>query len=134
MFVRVNTDARQAGDIAAVMASGAFGFVVPKAHDPQALDAFELPMFALIETPGGVLDARAVALIVDGDRVVGVVVRIDNQDRFVRAAKGVVLGTGGFVFNDAMRAKYCADSFRVNSPIGDKDDGIGIGRAHDRER
>jgi citrate lyase subunit beta/citryl-CoA lyase len=61
VFVRINTDARQAGDIAAVMASGAYGFVVPKAHDPQALDAFELPMFALIETPGGVLDARAVA-------------------------------------------------------------------------
>jgi citrate lyase subunit beta/citryl-CoA lyase len=61
VFVRVNTDARQGGDIAAVMASGAFGFVVPKAHDPQVLDAFELPVYALIETPGAVLDARAVA-------------------------------------------------------------------------
>lgn len=72
------------------------------------------------------VDARAVALIVDGTRVAGAVVRIDNKDRFVRAHKGVVLATGGFVFNDAMRAKYCPDSFRVNSPIGDKDDGIGI--------
>jgi succinate dehydrogenase/fumarate reductase flavoprotein subunit len=72
------------------------------------------------------IDARAVALIVDGDRVAGVVMRIDNTDRFVKAAKGVVLATGGFVFNDAMRRKYCPDSFRVNSPIGDKDDGIGI--------
>lgn len=72
------------------------------------------------------VDARAVALITDGDRVCGVVVRIDNKDRFVKAAKGVVLATGGFVFNDEMRRKYCPDSFRVNSPIGDKDDGIGI--------
>jgi 3-oxo-5alpha-steroid 4-dehydrogenase len=72
------------------------------------------------------VDARAVALIVDGTRVAGAVVRIDNKDRFVRAHKGVVLATGGFVFNDAMRRKYCPDSFRVNSPIGDKDDGIGI--------
>lgn len=72
------------------------------------------------------VDARAVALITDGARVAGVVVRIDNKDRFVRAHKGVVLATGGFVFNDAMRAKYCPESFRVNSPIGDKDDGIGI--------
>lgn len=72
------------------------------------------------------VDARAVALIVDDTRVAGAVVRIDNKDRFVRAHKGVVLATGGFVFNDAMRAKYCPDSFRVNSPIGDKDDGIGI--------
>ena len=72
------------------------------------------------------VDARAVALITDGDQVCGVVVRIDNKDRFVKAAKGVVLATGGFVFNDEMRRKYCPDSFRVNSPIGDKDDGVGI--------
>ncbi len=72
------------------------------------------------------VDARAVALITDGDRIAGAVVRIDNQDRFVRAHKGVVLATGGFVFNEAMRRKYAPESFRVNSPIGDKDDGIGI--------
>lgn len=72
------------------------------------------------------VDARAVALITDGDRVAGLVVRIDNQDRFVRANRGVVLATGGFVFNEGMRRKYCPDSFRVNSPIGDKDDGTGI--------
>ena len=72
------------------------------------------------------IDARARALIVEGPRVVGLVVRIDNQDRFVRAHKGVVLATGGFVFNEAMRRKYCPDSFRVNSPIGDQDDGVGI--------
>lgn len=72
------------------------------------------------------VDARAIALITDGDRIAGAVVRIDNQDRLVRAHKGVILATGGFVFNDAMRRKYCPESFRVNSPIGDKDDGIGI--------
>lgn len=73
-----------------------------------------------------VVDARAMALIVDGERVCGAVVRIDNKDRFVKASKGVVLATGGFVFNDEMRRKYCPDSFRVSSPIGDKDDGVGI--------
>jgi len=72
------------------------------------------------------VDSRAVALIVDGDRVAGVVMRIDNRDHFVKADKGVVLATGGFVFNDEMRRKYCPDSFRVNCPIGDKDDGVGI--------
>jgi len=72
------------------------------------------------------VDARVVALIVDDDRVAGLVVRIDNQHRFVRARRGVVLATGGFVFNQAMRARYCPDSFRINSPIGDRDDGIGI--------
>jgi succinate dehydrogenase/fumarate reductase flavoprotein subunit len=72
------------------------------------------------------VDARAVALIEDGNRVAGLVVRIDNRDHYVQARRGVVLATGGFVFNDAMRRKYCPDSFRISCPIGDKDDGIGI--------
>ena len=73
-----------------------------------------------------VVDARAMALVQDGQRIVGVVVRIDNQPRFVKAVKGVVLATGGFVFNEAMRRKYCPDTFKLNDPIGDKDDGSGI--------
>lgn len=71
-------------------------------------------------------DARAVALIVEGPRVVGAVVRIDNRDRFVSARKGVVLATGGFVFNEAMRRKHCPETFKLRDPIGDKDDGVGI--------
>lgn len=73
-----------------------------------------------------VTDARAMALIGEGERIVGVVVRIDNENRFVRAAKGVVLATGGFVFNEEMRRKYCPETFKLNDPIGDKDDGSGI--------
>ncbi len=73
-----------------------------------------------------VTDARAVALVEDGDQIVGAIMRIDNTNRFVRAAKGIVLATGGFVMNEAMRRKYCPESFRINDPIGDKDDGSGI--------
>ena len=73
-----------------------------------------------------IVDARALALIAEGPRICGVVVRIDNQTRFVRADKGVVLATGGFVFNEAMRRKFCPDTFKLNDPIGDKDDGTGI--------
>ena len=73
-----------------------------------------------------VTDARALALVQDGDRILGAVVRIDNQHRFVRAAKGVVLCTGGFVFNEDMRRRYCPETFRLSSPIGDQDDGSGI--------
>ncbi len=36
------------------------------------------------------------------------------------------MATGGFVFNQAMRRKYCPDTFKLNDPIGDKDDGVGI--------
>lgn len=73
-----------------------------------------------------ITDARAVALIADAGRIVGTVMRIDNADRFVKAAKGVVLATGGFVMNEDMRRRYCPETFRINSPIGDKDDGTGI--------
>ncbi len=73
-----------------------------------------------------IVDSRAVGLVQDEGRVVGVIVRIDNQNRFVCATKGVVLATGGFVFNDTMRRKHCPDTFKLNDPIGDKDDGCGI--------
>lgn len=73
-----------------------------------------------------VTDARALALVQDGDTIVGTVIRIDNQPRFVKANKGVVLATGGFVMNEDMRRKYCPETFRINDPIGDQDDGAGI--------
>ena len=71
-------------------------------------------------------DARAIALVRNGDRIMGAVLRIDNVDRFVKATKGVILCTGGFVMNEAMRRRYCPDTFRISSPIGDQDDGSGI--------
>lgn len=71
-------------------------------------------------------DARTIALVMDDDRVVGLVVRIDNQPRFVKAIKGVILCTGGFVFNEDMRRRYCPETLRLSSPIGDQDDGSGI--------
>ncbi len=73
-----------------------------------------------------VVDARAVALVREGERIVGAVMRIDNTNRFVRAHKGVVLATGGFVMNEDMRRRYCPETFRIADPIGDKDDGSGI--------
>jgi 3-oxo-5alpha-steroid 4-dehydrogenase len=47
-----------------------------------------------------------------------------------------VLATGGFVFNEAMRRKYCPETFKLNDPIGDKDDGsrhmpLGLGAGGD---
>jgi len=72
------------------------------------------------------VDARAVALVGDGERIVGAVFRIDNQNRFVKAQKGVVLATGGFAFNEEMRRRYCPDTLRISDPLGDKDDGSGI--------
>lgn len=72
------------------------------------------------------VDARAIGLVQDGDRIVGAIFRIDNTPVFVKARKGVVLATGGFVMNEDMRRKYCPQTFKINDPIGDKDDGTGI--------
>lgn len=73
-----------------------------------------------------IVDARAMALIKDADKIVGAIFRIDNKPFLVKARKGVVLATGGFVMNEEMRRKYCPDTFKINDPIGDKDDGTGI--------
>lgn len=73
-----------------------------------------------------VVDARAMALIQEGERIVGLVVRIDNENRYVRAAKGVILATGGFCMNADMLRRYAPETGKIRDPLGDKDDGIGI--------
>ncbi|WEK42036.1 MAG: FAD-dependent oxidoreductase [Candidatus Sphingomonas colombiensis] len=73
-----------------------------------------------------VTDARALALIRDGERVIGAVMRVDNRARFVRARHGVVLATGGFVLNPDMLKRYAPLTAKIADPIGDKDDGSGI--------
>lgn len=72
-------------------------------------------------------DARAVALIADDDnRVHGIVARIDGEDRFLRARKGVALCAGGFVMNREMVRKHAPWMLRSHHPIGTVDDGSGI--------
>ena len=72
------------------------------------------------------VDTSAAALIVEGEKVVGLVARQEGQERFWRARRGVVLATGGFVMNEDMRRRYCPQTFRINDPIGESDDGAGI--------
>ncbi len=52
------------------------------------------------------LSAPAVELIMEGDRVIGVVAVKDGQQVRIHARKGVVLAAGGFEANDEMRKKY----------------------------
>lgn len=70
--------------------------------------------------------ARATALIMQDERVAGVVVRIDNAARCVRARRGVVLATGGFCMNRDMLARYAPGTLKLSSPIGENDNGSGI--------
>jgi len=71
-------------------------------------------------------DTRVLGLICEDDRIVGAAVKADGAVQYVRATKGVVLATGGFVMNEDMRKKHCPETFKINDPIGDKDDGAGI--------
>jgi 3-oxo-5alpha-steroid 4-dehydrogenase len=73
-----------------------------------------------------IVDAAVRGLIEENGRIVGVAAKIDGSISFIRAKSGVVLATGGFVMNESMRRKYCPQTFIINDPIGDRDDGSGI--------
>ena len=51
-------------------------------------------------------DTRMVELIADGDQILGAVIECQGQRQNVRAAKGVVLASGGFEKNQALREQY----------------------------
>jgi succinate dehydrogenase/fumarate reductase flavoprotein subunit len=71
-------------------------------------------------------DARVQSLIVDEERVVGLVARIDNRLVHVRARRGVVIATGGFCMNQEMLARYAPEALKLSDPIGENDNGSGI--------
>ena len=77
-------------------------------------------------------ETRALTLIVDDDRVVGLVIRQNQQELNVRARQGVILCAGGFVMNDEMVRKYApmltAGTERIGNP-GDTGSGILMGMA-----
>ena len=66
-------------------------------------------------------------LAVDAEgRIVGVGVRDDAGERFVRAERGVILCTGGFGFNREMLERY-APTFLECTPVGTAaEDGLGL--------
>ncbi len=73
-------------------------------------------------------ETRALTLIVDDDdRVVGLVVRRNQQELNVHARQGVILCAGGFVMNNEMVRKYAPMLTAGTEPIGNPGDtGSGI--------
>ena len=73
-------------------------------------------------------DALCQPLIVDTDgRVVGVVAKQGEEERCLRARKGVILTAGGYIHNKAMLERYAPVTRRVRFRLGcDGDDGRGI--------
>jgi 3-oxo-5alpha-steroid 4-dehydrogenase len=72
-------------------------------------------------------DSRCETLVLDDERaVVGVVARTAGEQRWLRATRGVVLTTGGFIQNPEMVARY-APLLLECTPVGcETDDGSGI--------
>jgi 3-oxo-5alpha-steroid 4-dehydrogenase len=108
---------------------------VPRGHKPQYIDSagrflMERLGAAVASSGARVLaDVRAEALIVDGEGVVGLLVRADDRPRAIRARGGVILAAGGFIHNEAMVAGHCPlahvpdAAWRIGTPT---DDGRGI--------
>jgi succinate dehydrogenase/fumarate reductase flavoprotein subunit len=66
-------------------------------------------------------------VVAEGGRVVGVSARREGAPCFVKARRGVVLATGGFVMNRAMLARHAPHLLQCNYPVGTEgDDGSGI--------
>jgi 3-oxo-5alpha-steroid 4-dehydrogenase len=73
-----------------------------------------------------VVDTRATRLLVEDGQVVGVAARQYGEDRELRARRGVVLTTGGFVDNEEMLAAH-APALLGHGKVSDGlDDGSGI--------
>jgi len=72
-------------------------------------------------------DSRALSCIVDEHRrVQGLVARMDGQQRYLRAKRGVILCAGGFIMNKQMVEMHAPKLLRT-TPIGNPgDDGSGI--------
>ena len=106
----------------------------PRGHQPQVPGKggpflMQRMLEAVAETPCQVeTGARVQTLVVDDDgAVVGAVVRSAGEEYCVRARRGVVLSAGGFVMNDAMRARHAPELARCKVRSGtDGDDGAGI--------
>jgi len=64
------------------------------------------------------LNTPAKDLIVEGDRVVGVVAEKDGNSIRIRATKGVVLGAGGFESSQEKREKYLPNPTRAEWTCG----------------
>ncbi|GAA2000544.1 FAD-dependent oxidoreductase [Microbacterium ulmi] len=70
-------------------------------------------------------EAEVTGLVVDGEGVSGVSVRVDGRQEDVRARRGVVLATGDFSASDALRAEHLTAAARGARPVNPAALGLG---------
>jgi 3-oxo-5alpha-steroid 4-dehydrogenase len=104
----------------------------PRGHRPPApYFAGKVLMDALVAAAQEagvrtVVDARVTDLVVEDGRVVGVRTRQYGEERVLRARRGVVLTTGGFVDNEEMLADHAPALLGRGKVSDGLDDGSGI--------
>lgn len=104
----------------------------PRGHRPPApYFAGKVLMEALVAAAQQagvrtVVDTRVTDLVVEGGRVVGVRTRQYGEERVLRARRGVVLTTGGFVDNEEMLADHAPALLGRGKVSDGLDDGSGI--------
>ncbi|MFO0690899.1 MAG: FAD-dependent oxidoreductase [Myxococcota bacterium] len=107
---------------------------MPRGHKPKkagSAGAYIIEQMIDAATKLGVKiqnEARVETLVRDDEgRVVGVVAKIEGREVAIRANRGVVLTTGGFIMNRAMVEHYAPDLAKCRYPIGSEGcDGSGI--------
>lgn len=73
------------------------------------------------------LDANCTSLVTASDgRVVGVAVRVDGATRYIRARRGVIIATGGFIMNRPLVERHAPQAMRLGMLGNPWDDGSGI--------
>ncbi len=74
-----------------------------------------------------IYDAAVTALVVDGDRVVGVKVRKEGADLYVQATLGVMIAAGSFNLNAEITMKHMPTFATYGKPLGTpQNDGAGL--------
>ena len=75
--------------------------------------------------------SRATDLVADGDRITGVRIEHDGRTATVRARRGVVLGTGGFEWDEALVGAFLRGPMHGPvSPPNNTGDGLRMAMAH----
>lgn len=107
---------------------------VPRGHKPKkqgSAGAYIIEQMIDAATKLGVQirnETRALTLVRDDSgRVVGLITKHEGRESAIRATRGVILTTGGFIMNRAMVEHYAPDLAKCRYPIGsDGCDGSGI--------
>ncbi len=107
---------------------------VPRGHKPKkqgSAGAYIIEQMIDAATKLGVEirnETRVVTLVRDdAGRVVGVIAKHEGRESAIRATRGVILTTGGFIMNRAMVEHFAPDLAKCRYPIGsDGCDGSGI--------